>query len=367
MNNRGNGNAKQDGDGDTDQPGAKTDDHGFRIEHAGNVPFGSADGAKNADFFGAFQNGDIGDNADHDGGNHKRNGNKGNQYIGDDVDDGCDRGHDKRNVIGIANLVFLVFGFVVVFDDIRDCILVLKCGGINGDAGRFIRIDNTEQFEIVFIGGVGGAGGGILFIKNKCGLFIRVCNHGVKHVRYIIVDLLLGNGELAFQERLCLLRSDFLKDAFHIFRTHTGNHSGGLRVIKFHIRLEVVDQVSGFVIAALCKNHLTVIVDCLLQGFFIRFGSRFADFFFFLRSVLLRDHLAQGGLYHFIQLFIRIGSKIFTDGIFRNAHFFGILFRNGIFQCRTVADLFHIFGNRCVQIVLGRRAHIVHINFGFFV
>ena len=87
------GNENQPADKDANQAGKQPDDKGFRIEHPGDISFGGADGPQNADFFGAFQHADIGDDADHDAGHNERYSHKGDQHIGDDIYNGRHRRH----------------------------------------------------------------------------------------------------------------------------------------------------------------------------------------------------------------------------------------------------------------------------------
>ena len=61
--------------------GDKPLDDGFCAKNANDVLFGSTNGAKNADFFGALQNGDVGDDTNHDGANNERDGHKGDEDI----------------------------------------------------------------------------------------------------------------------------------------------------------------------------------------------------------------------------------------------------------------------------------------------
>ena len=67
--------------------GAQTDDEGLGVEYLRDVALGCADGTQDADLLAALQHADIGDDADHDGGHHQRDGHKGHQHVADHVDD----------------------------------------------------------------------------------------------------------------------------------------------------------------------------------------------------------------------------------------------------------------------------------------
>ena len=58
--------AEKFGEEHAENAGDEAFDDGFGAEDADNVAFTGADGAKDADFFSALENGDIGDDADHD-------------------------------------------------------------------------------------------------------------------------------------------------------------------------------------------------------------------------------------------------------------------------------------------------------------
>src|SRR5699024_1455635 len=135
------GDQDQKGCPDADQSGAQADDEGLRVEHLGDVLLGGSNGPQDADLFLAFQNADVGDDADHDGGYDQGNGHKGDQHIADDVDDVCDRGHHGAHQIGIGDHL-LVFSFffhpaVIVIQDGYHLFLALEIQRIDVN-GRWL-------------------------------------------------------------------------------------------------------------------------------------------------------------------------------------------------------------------------------------
>lgn len=88
MDDRVDGDEQQCGDAHAEQAGTKPDDKGLCVKDLRHVAFGGADGAQDTDLLGPFQNGNIRDDSDHDGRDDERYGDKSNQHIGDDVDDG---------------------------------------------------------------------------------------------------------------------------------------------------------------------------------------------------------------------------------------------------------------------------------------
>ena len=70
------GDAQQHRQTNAGNAGGKAHDEGLGIEDAGNILLAGADGTQDADLFGALQHRDIGDDTDHNGGNHQRDGHK---------------------------------------------------------------------------------------------------------------------------------------------------------------------------------------------------------------------------------------------------------------------------------------------------
>ena len=61
-----------------------------------------------------FQNTDIGDDADHNRGNHKGNADKSDQHVADDVDDIRDGGHQSADHIGVRDYLLVLSSFSIV-------------------------------------------------------------------------------------------------------------------------------------------------------------------------------------------------------------------------------------------------------------
>ena len=79
------------------------------------------------------RNTDIGDDADHNRGNHKGNADKSDQHVADDVDDIRDGGHQSADHIGVRDYL-LVFAFffhrvIVTVEDGDNVFLALKVFG----------------------------------------------------------------------------------------------------------------------------------------------------------------------------------------------------------------------------------------------
>ena len=64
-------NIQQDSYADSDKTGGKADNQSLCIEYALDILFGCTDTAQDTDFLGSLQNGDIGNNTDHDRRNHE--------------------------------------------------------------------------------------------------------------------------------------------------------------------------------------------------------------------------------------------------------------------------------------------------------
>ena len=105
---------------------AEADDEGLCVEHLGDVPLGSADGAQDADLLRALKHRDIRDDADHNARHDERDGDKRNEHICDSVDDSSNTAHHKSDIIGILYLCKFVLAGVIVRDNVLYNVLILK-------------------------------------------------------------------------------------------------------------------------------------------------------------------------------------------------------------------------------------------------
>lgn len=133
-----------------------TGDECFGIEDFGDVVLAGTECSENADFFSSFQNGDVGDNTDHDGGYDQGDGDKGNQDKGygvDDVGDGFHHGCDKVCVDDDFVILAAVFHLlVVVIQDILDRGLGIKVIGIDINFGWFVEICISQCCKVGLCG-----------------------------------------------------------------------------------------------------------------------------------------------------------------------------------------------------------------------
>ena len=148
-----------------DHARGKADGDRFRIEDARYVALRGTDGTQNADLLGALQDRDIGDDADHDRGNHERDRHKCDQNIGNGVDDRGHGGHQKLYVVGVVDLILLVgHGGIVGINACIDLLLILKGGHIDHDLVGHRLVDIAKEGEIVIQRGRGGVGGHVRII-----------------------------------------------------------------------------------------------------------------------------------------------------------------------------------------------------------
>ena len=167
------GDQQQFGDQNAHQTGSQTHNEGLCIEHTADIPLGCTHGTENTDLLGSLQNGNVGDDADHNGGNHQRNAHKGNEDIADGIDDGGNRGHHQAYHIGVNDLIVFVLALVVIVDDLRNGILCLKILGVDVDGAGLLQIGNTHFVQVAFIGGAGAGVHHLVQHRRKgCGNFL---------------------------------------------------------------------------------------------------------------------------------------------------------------------------------------------------
>ena len=152
---------------------------------------GGAHGAQNADFLGAFQNRNIRDDADHNGGHNQRNADKCDQHIGNSIDHVCEEGHHDTDKIRVADDIrlpsLLLGGLIVGIDKRLDGILCFKAGGIDIDTGGVIEIDGTKLLHDFIIGQFGDKLRHIVVVESKY-LFVRECwQDAVKDQRHLLL------------------------------------------------------------------------------------------------------------------------------------------------------------------------------------
>ena len=190
--------------------GAQTDDEGLGVEYLRDVALGRADGTQDADLLAALQHADIGDDADHDGGHHQRDGHKGHQHVADHVDDLGHRGHQGAHHIGVAHhLVILAIclgGGIVGVQCIHDQGLAVKVLRVDGNGAGVIEVGVAQALQVAVVGGGGGQHGGLHQFSQ---LFLR----------HVHVDGILEGADVDLQGIFHLaaqLGNVLLDGAFHL-------------------------------------------------------------------------------------------------------------------------------------------------------
>ena len=213
------GYAGQHGQADADDAGREAHDDGLGVEHAADVALAGADGAQDADLLLAFQHRNVGDDADHDGRHHQRDGHERHQHVADHVHDVGDRGHERAHEVGVGDhlVVFAVGGHAVVVgvEDADDLLFALEVDGVDVDAARLVEVGVAQLLQVVVVGGVLLAHhrhhelGEVVLVHvhlERVGEGRLIDAHGVRHVRGDLVHgLLHGSGHLRFQRGLHLL------------------------------------------------------------------------------------------------------------------------------------------------------------------
>ena len=124
---------------------------------------GGTDGAQNADLLAALQHADIGDDTDHDGGHHQRDGHKGHQHIADHAHDLGDRVHQGAHHVSVVNhlvvLALLPHGGVVGVQLAYHLCFGVKAVGIDIDAIRLCVVHIADVAQNLFVAGSGGEQG----------------------------------------------------------------------------------------------------------------------------------------------------------------------------------------------------------------
>jgi len=143
--------------------GAQADDKGLGIEHLRDVVLGSTDGTQDSNLLAALQHADIGDDADHDGGHHQRDGHKSHQHIADHAHDLGDRVHQGTHHVGIVDhlvlLALLPHGSVVGVQLAYHLRLGVKAVGVDIDAIGLCVVHITDVAQNLFVAGSGGEQG----------------------------------------------------------------------------------------------------------------------------------------------------------------------------------------------------------------
>ena len=145
---------ESDGEGDTDGAGDETLDEIFGVKDAGDVFFTGADGAENADFLSALEDGNVGDDGNHNGGNDKRDGNEGDEDGGNDVYNGFGGIHEGTDGVVVDDFIGVGLGIVVFIqdgDNLFFCVIIFR---VDVNRRRSVEIGDTENAEILFIRGV---------------------------------------------------------------------------------------------------------------------------------------------------------------------------------------------------------------------
>ena len=133
---------------DADDARRQADDECFGIEQVADVLFSCAQRAQNADLLDTLDDGDVGDDPDHDAGYDQRNGSERHQYIGDDIQYLLHHAHQQPHRIGISDLnggvllVHVVPGVEVV--DHGGLAVEIACVQRNGRNG-VIAADQTDH------------------------------------------------------------------------------------------------------------------------------------------------------------------------------------------------------------------------------
>ena len=137
--------AQRVGDADADEARRQPDDESLRIEEVPHVLLPCAEGAQHADLFDALHDGDVGDDADHDGRDDEGDRRERDKHIGDDVDHRLHDAHEHAHRIGIGDLIPFRQGDAVVGAPLlapgvprveigKELFLVVEVVGVDGDA-----------------------------------------------------------------------------------------------------------------------------------------------------------------------------------------------------------------------------------------
>ena len=203
---------------------AEADDEGLCVEHLGDVPLGGTDGPEDADLLPALKDADIGDDADHDGGNDQRDGDEGHHHAADHVHDLGHTGHQGAHEVGVLH------HFFVLALRGHPCVVGVQLFQNDRLAGEVLRVDLdlaggvliciAEGRQVGFVGGRGGAEGGAHQLRQLGGGHVeldgflegrRVDLDGTLHLAAQLADVLL-DGRLELGLDLILEGDDALLD-----------------------------------------------------------------------------------------------------------------------------------------------------------
>ena len=135
-------------DADAKEPGQQADNEGLGIEDAGDIVFAGANGAEDADFFFTFVDGNVSNDANHEGTDDERDGDEGDEDVRDGVDDGADGVHEEAGHVGIGDFLVFVMLFVVFFDEVFEVFFTLKAGKIKPERRGFVGVLIAESLQV---------------------------------------------------------------------------------------------------------------------------------------------------------------------------------------------------------------------------
>ena len=154
------GEEQEPGDDHADHPGQHSDDKGLRIEDGGDVSLGGADRAQDTDLLGPLQNGDVGDDPDHDGGHDQGDGDKRDQHVGDSVHDRLHGAHQDSCDVRVLQFLLLLGDVVVVLQKFGEAVFGLEVVKIERDPGGVVLALIAQLQEIALIG--------VVFARDHC-------------------------------------------------------------------------------------------------------------------------------------------------------------------------------------------------------
>ncbi len=146
-------------DEDGEHTGEQTLYEGLRVEDLRDIVLGGTDGPKDTDLLGPLEDGDIGDDGDHNARDDQRDGHESDEHIADGVDDLGDGRRDGGNEVRVRDPFRLLADLlVIVVNELNDGLLPLKVCGVNGDGAGVVEGVVAELLQHALIGVDAGSG-----------------------------------------------------------------------------------------------------------------------------------------------------------------------------------------------------------------
>ena len=227
---------------------------------------GSTNGTQNADLLAALQHTDIGDDADHDGGDHQRDGYKGHQYVADHAHDLGHGAHQGADRVGendhLVVLSLLAHGGVVGVQVFHDAVLGLKAVGIDPDGAGICIIRVAQRAQNAVVGGGTGLQIQLDQIHQVIGAHVQlygVLEHGgidlqcVFHLTAELGNVLLDRG----LQLLAELRSQLAHQLLHHSADLSLNGGSELCLQGF---AQLLGELLGIAFQIACHDALQVLL-----------------------------------------------------------------------------------------------------------